>query len=81
MKKILLLIHVLIAISIVSYSQVNTTKKDTADKKSPVKKDRNMFGHGIPRGLTITSDGLTDGYVMFAVPNSASVYLITLRVK
>jgi hypothetical protein len=45
----------------------------------PVRKDRNMFGQGIPRGLTITSDGLAEGYVLFAVPNSASVYLINRK--
>jgi len=38
-----------------------------------------MFGIGIPRGLTVNSDGLTEGYVMFAVPNSASVYLINRK--
>ena len=38
-----------------------------------------MFGYRIPRGLTITSDGLTEGYVMFAVPNSASMYLINRK--
>ena len=38
-----------------------------------------MFGHGIPRGLTINSDGLMDGYTMFSVPNSASVYLINRK--
>jgi hypothetical protein len=52
---------------------------DTSNKKTPAPKDRNMFGHGIPRGLTINSDGLADGYVMFAVPNSASVYLINRK--
>jgi len=35
-----------------------------------------MFGHRIPRGLTVTSEGLTDGYVMFAVPNSPLIYLV-----
>ena len=45
----------------------------------PVRKDRNMFGQGIPRGLTITTDGLAEGYVLFAVPNSASVYLINRK--
>jgi len=38
-----------------------------------------MFGQGIPRGLTITTDGLAEGYVLFAVPNSASVYLINRK--
>jgi hypothetical protein len=52
---------------------------DTSNKKAPEKKERNMFGHGIPRGLTINSDGLTEGYVMFAVLNSASVYLINRK--
>ena len=45
----------------------------------PVRKDRNMFGQGIPRGLTITTDGLAEGYVLFAVPNSALVYLINRK--
>jgi hypothetical protein len=31
-----------------------------SDKKSEGEKpDRNMFGHNIPRGLTITTEGLT----------------------
>lgn len=41
--------------------------------------DRNMFGHRITRGLTISRDGITDGYVLFAVPNSASMYLINRK--
>lgn len=41
--------------------------------------DRNMFGHYIPRGLTKTSDQLTDGYVMFIPTNSASVYLVNRK--
>jgi hypothetical protein len=52
--------------------------RDTTNNP-PASKDRNMFGHRIPRGLTINSDGLSDGYVMFAVPNSASVYLINRK--
>lgn len=38
-----------------------------------------MFGHYIPRGLTINTEGITPGYVMFAVPNSASTYLINRK--
>jgi len=38
-----------------------------------------MFGYRIPRGLTKASEGLTDGYVMFAVPNSPFVYLINRK--
>jgi len=41
--------------------------------------DRNMFGHYIPRGLTKSSDNLTDGYVMFIPTNSASVYLVNRK--
>ncbi len=37
---------------------------------------RNMFGHGIKRGLTIKSEDLDSGYIMFCPPNSASMYLI-----
>jgi hypothetical protein len=78
MKKTYLLFHILLCISFVSFTQVNNNK-DSAAKKKPAPKDRNMFGIGIPRGLTITSDGLTDGYVMYAVSNSASVYLINRK--
>lgn len=38
--------------------------------------DRNIFGFNIPRGLTISSDGLLPGYIMFTVTNSASTYLV-----
>lgn len=79
MEKKHLLIPLLVCISTMSFSQINPNTKDTLNKKTPAPKDRNMFGHGIPRGLTITSDGLSEGYVMFAVPNSASVYLINRK--
>lgn len=51
------------------------------EEKKPAdnKKDRNMFGHYITRGLTKTSEGLADGYVMFAVPNSPFIYLINRK--
>src|SRR5688572_9499672 len=78
MKKSHLLV-ILLCVSIGSFSQARDDKKDSANKNAPVAKDRNMFGHGIPRGLTITSEGLTDGYVMFGVPNSSSVYLINRK--
>ncbi|GAC1422979.1 MAG: aryl-sulfate sulfotransferase [Flavisolibacter sp.] len=48
-------------------------------KKKFISKDRNMFGHYIPRGLTKNSEGLSDGYIMFPVTNSASVYLINRK--
>jgi hypothetical protein len=69
MKRALLL-HLLIGISLTLFSQDSTAKKP---------KDRNMFGHGIPRGLITTSDGLADGYILYAVPNSASVYLVNRK--
>jgi hypothetical protein len=49
------------------------------ENKAGNKKDRNMFGHGIPRGLTKSSEGLADGYVMFTVPNSPFTYLINRK--
>ncbi len=69
MKKTLLLVS-LTAITLALYSQDSTVKKP---------KDRNMFGLGIPRGLTVTTDDLADGYVLFTVPNSASVYLVNRK--
>jgi len=41
--------------------------------------DRNMFGQRIPRGLTKTSEGLSDGYAMFAAWNSPYVYLVNRK--
>ncbi|MEO7801298.1 MAG: hypothetical protein ABIR81_04825, partial [Ginsengibacter sp.] len=79
MKKMLLLLQVFVLMSITLYCQVNNDKKDTSTKKPNAAPDRNMFGHGIPRGLTKSSDGLSDGYIMFAVPNSASVYLLNRK--
>lgn len=66
MKKTLLFV-LLTGVTLALYSQDSTVKKP---------KDRNMFGHGIPRGLTETSEGLADGYVLYAVTNSAFVYLV-----
>ncbi len=79
MKKTLLLLQLLVCFSIVSFNQAKVDIKDTSNKKAPVPKDRNMFGQGIPRGVTINSEGLTQGYIMFAVPNSASIYLINRK--
>jgi hypothetical protein len=48
----------------------------TSTDAKPEKKDRNMFGHHIPRGLTKTSENLAPGYVLFTPHNSALIYLI-----
>src|SRR3954452_7657377 len=77
MKKIFLLLYVSIWFSVMSYSQV--ANKDTISKKAAPPKDRNMFGLHIPRGLKVNSEGLTHGYILFAVPNSPYVYLINRR--
>ena len=79
MKKTLLLLSVLAGISIGSFCQVSDSTKNLANKKPPVPKDRNMFGLYIPRGLKINGEGLADGYIMFAVPNSPFMYLINRR--
>src|SRR4051812_46699153 len=79
MKKAPLLLALLILISIASFCQVKVNLNDTSANKTPNPKDRNMFGLRIPRGLTKTSDGLTEGYVLFAVPNSASFYLVNRK--
>ncbi len=49
------------------------------EKKETEKPDRDMFGHKAKRGLTITTDGLSPGYVLFSVPNSGSTYLINRK--
>ena len=64
------------SVSVWAQSQVTT---DTSAKKAAPPKDRNMFGLHIPRGLKVNSEGLANGYVIFAVPNSPYVYLINRR--
>lgn len=56
--------------------QCKSDQIDTMDPAPEAPQDRNMFGLHIPRGLTKTSEGLAPGFVMFAVPNSSSFYLI-----
>lgn len=60
-------------------SSCEVDKAGAPNAKSTAGEDRNMFGHRIPRGLTINTEGLTEGYIMFAVPNSASMYLINRK--
>ena len=59
-------------------NQPENTDQSSEDEVS-AQPDRNMFGMHIPRGLTITSDRLTDGYVMFCAPNSPLIYLINRK--
>lgn len=79
MKKTQLLLLLFVSISIGTFCQVNVNTMDSSGKKPAVPKDRNMFGLYIPRGLKINSDGLADGYILFAVPNSPLVYLLNRR--
>lgn len=69
----------LISISTGLFCQPHVDDKDSSVKKTAPPKDRNMFGHSIPRGLKINSPGLADGYIMFAVPNSPFIDLINRR--
>ena len=57
MKKKIFIFLLLICTTIESFSQATVDNKDSVNKKAPAKKDRNMFGIGIPRGLTITLMG------------------------
>ena len=79
MKKSILLFQLFLFTGLASFCQVTTSKNDTAAKKPPPPPDRNMFGLHVSRGLTKTSDGLADGYIMFGVPNSPLVYLINRK--
>jgi hypothetical protein len=70
---------VLGCILLVMSSSCQIDKSEAAKPKSITAADRNMFGLRVPRGLITSSEGLLDGYVMFAVANSASVYLINRK--
>ncbi len=51
----------------------NSPEATTAEADKP---QRNMFGHHVPRGLTIKGEELAPGYVLSPVPNSAQFNLI-----
>ena len=67
----LLLFFLVISISFSCQQQ-----PENNESKPNLKEDRNMFGLGIPRGLTQTSEDLIEGYVLFFPPNSPLAYLI-----
>jgi len=54
-------------------------KKEIVKETPPQANDRNLFGFGIQRGLIQNSEGLVDGYVMFAMPNSPFINLINRK--
>jgi len=74
MKKVQRIVFYIFVASIL----INCSSEKPDDQAS-AKKDRNMFGHYISRGLTKTSEGLVPGYVMFAVPNSPFIYLVNRK--
>ena len=79
MRKYQLLLPLMLCLSLFTMAQTAGNSNDTSRKKAAPSLDRNMFGRGLTRGLKINGDGLADGYVLFAVLNSASVYLINRR--
>ena len=79
MKKIQLLLLVLTFTSMALFAQSHADVKDSSGKKPSAPKDRDMFGYHIPRGLRVTSEGLTDGYLIYAVPNSPYVNLVNRK--
>jgi hypothetical protein len=79
MKKSHLLLSLLVCLLLFLSSQNKVDKKGAARENATAGKDRNMFGYRIPRGLTIASDGLAAGYLLYAVTNAASVYLVNRK--
>ena len=53
---------------------VENDPNHTEEQEAP--EGRNMFGHGLERGLVLNTSEATDGYVMFSPENSASMYLM-----
>ena len=53
--------------------------KSKSKNEAPKPKDRNIGGFGIKRGLTKTTDGLADGYILYAVYASPLVYLLNRK--
>ncbi len=80
MNKSSFLLLLLLCISLLSFSQTTINKQDSVNKQPPTPpKDRNMFGWHLPRGIKLNSEGLADGYVMYAVPNSPFIVLINRK--
>lgn len=50
--------------------------KETTGRESEKKKDRNVAGLGLPRGVITNSDEAVPGYILFNPTNSASSYLL-----
>ena len=71
--------YILIGLLVISlFSQC----KQGQSLKSPVLDEpvgRNIFGYHIPRGLIKTSENLSDGYILYTVPNSPYAYLINRK--
>ncbi len=74
MKKLHVFLTLFMGLLIVSSCTVKEKENPAETKKA-----RDMFGYRIPRGLTKTSEGLVDGYVMFTVPNSPFIYLVNRK--
>src|SRR3954447_19569170 len=79
MNKLPFILPLLLCISFSLLSQPTVNNQDSISKQPASPKDRNMFGLHIPRGLKINSDGLADGYIMYAVTNSPFIYLINRK--
>ena len=77
-KNVLSAYGLLLLLAFVSCHQPQDSAQENNSPPSPAK-DRNMFGHRIARGLTVQGENLLDGYIMFVVPNSASVYLMNRK--
>ncbi|MCA6074499.1 aryl-sulfate sulfotransferase [Fulvivirga sedimenti] len=65
-----------LAILLMQCNNATTEPVSSGEESDTTKYDQNMFGHFIPRGLITKKENLTDGYAMFAVANSPSVYLV-----
>ena len=79
MRKKYFLLSLVVFFSASIFAQPTATDKDSANKKPPPPKDRNMFGLYIPRGLKVNSVGIEDGYIFYPVPNSSLIYLLNRK--
>ncbi len=75
MKNSKILLSLLLVLFILGSCKVENKK----EPENQANKDRNMFGLGVPRGLTKSTEGLADGYVMFVVQNSPFTYLVNRK--
>ncbi len=80
-KDIILVLALACPLFFYQCQETSTDSTDNKEEAKPKEQDRNMFGLHIPRGVTIETPDIDEGYILFCEPNGASTYLINRKGK